>query len=532
MSKPHPEYEALYAAVCAAPEDDTPRLVLADWLDEHDDPHRAAFIRAQIGLAQARESDPHAAAVFDFFSDGSQAWGGYCDPAAISPTVARMVALEAQAKKHKSKAQKRWKAALPPRKSSTIYSYQRGFPYCILLNNVKQYVRQAEEGGAEPFPGYELLIGSRNESELDALLACGRLAGATAFGGNHLDSPEFVRKLGAHNDARHLQRLRLYPHSNTPAILAALAAEKNWARLRHLYVYAYGEGAYLPDEFLRAKHFQGLQSLQFELSEMTGASAAALARMKWPHLRTLAICGSQLDATGAKGIAAEVFPELRTLTLSHNRVGNAGAAALAGARKMNALATLDLSYDDITDGKALAKLIAGPVFPELVGLNLMANGCRALDAKVLTAPGRGPKLRLLSLRHCALGSKSAEALARAPALTGLVALDLAGNKIGDAGVKAIVKYARWDGLTCLDLSGAKITAAGVRALVAWPQVAQLAHLDLGGNPIGLGGAKELAACPALKKCRKLVVPFVDRGLCEKGEKLLRDAFGKRLSFGH
>jgi uncharacterized protein (TIGR02996 family) len=40
-------FDALYAAVLAAPADDTPRLVLADWLDESGDPDRAEFIRAQ-----------------------------------------------------------------------------------------------------------------------------------------------------------------------------------------------------------------------------------------------------------------------------------------------------------------------------------------------------------------------------------------------------------------------------------------------------------------------------------------------------
>ena len=52
-----PEYAALFAAVCAAPDDDTPRLVLADWLDEHDDPHRAAHMRAEVQLHRLREAD-------------------------------------------------------------------------------------------------------------------------------------------------------------------------------------------------------------------------------------------------------------------------------------------------------------------------------------------------------------------------------------------------------------------------------------------------------------------------------------------
>ena len=42
---------ALMAAILANPDEDTPRLVLADWLDEHGDKHdqaRAEFIRLQI----------------------------------------------------------------------------------------------------------------------------------------------------------------------------------------------------------------------------------------------------------------------------------------------------------------------------------------------------------------------------------------------------------------------------------------------------------------------------------------------------
>lgn len=52
----HPEYAALLRAIGAAPDDDTPRLVAADWLDEHGDADRAAFIRAQVELARLEAS--------------------------------------------------------------------------------------------------------------------------------------------------------------------------------------------------------------------------------------------------------------------------------------------------------------------------------------------------------------------------------------------------------------------------------------------------------------------------------------------
>ncbi len=43
---------ALLAAILAAPDDDAPRLVYADWLDEQGEGERAEFIRVQIELAR------------------------------------------------------------------------------------------------------------------------------------------------------------------------------------------------------------------------------------------------------------------------------------------------------------------------------------------------------------------------------------------------------------------------------------------------------------------------------------------------
>jgi uncharacterized protein (TIGR02996 family) len=55
--------DALLAAIRAQPDEDTPRLVFADWLDEHDDPDRAAFIRAQVELDRTEPWEPFAVRV-------------------------------------------------------------------------------------------------------------------------------------------------------------------------------------------------------------------------------------------------------------------------------------------------------------------------------------------------------------------------------------------------------------------------------------------------------------------------------------
>jgi uncharacterized protein (TIGR02996 family) len=55
----HPDELALLRAIAAAPDDDTPRLVLADWLDEHGQAIRAEFIRLQCAIARIEMQPRH-----------------------------------------------------------------------------------------------------------------------------------------------------------------------------------------------------------------------------------------------------------------------------------------------------------------------------------------------------------------------------------------------------------------------------------------------------------------------------------------
>src|SRR6187402_2898783 len=51
--------QGFLADIVANPADDTPRLVFADWLEDHGQTHRAEFIRLQCRLATMPEDDPH-----------------------------------------------------------------------------------------------------------------------------------------------------------------------------------------------------------------------------------------------------------------------------------------------------------------------------------------------------------------------------------------------------------------------------------------------------------------------------------------
>src|SRR5579862_3514386 len=49
--------DAFLQAILESPDDDAPRLIYADWLEERDDP-RGEFIRVQCELAQMATDDP------------------------------------------------------------------------------------------------------------------------------------------------------------------------------------------------------------------------------------------------------------------------------------------------------------------------------------------------------------------------------------------------------------------------------------------------------------------------------------------
>src|SRR5690348_891572 len=51
-SQPMNTADALLRDICENPDDDTPRLVLADWLEEHGQPERAELIRVQCESAR------------------------------------------------------------------------------------------------------------------------------------------------------------------------------------------------------------------------------------------------------------------------------------------------------------------------------------------------------------------------------------------------------------------------------------------------------------------------------------------------
>src|SRR4051812_30016128 len=64
-NRPMTDGDALYRAILDAPDDNAPRLVWSDWLDEHGDPDRAAFVRDQCEWARLVPGHPRYAELLE-----------------------------------------------------------------------------------------------------------------------------------------------------------------------------------------------------------------------------------------------------------------------------------------------------------------------------------------------------------------------------------------------------------------------------------------------------------------------------------
>jgi uncharacterized protein (TIGR02996 family) len=76
--------DVFLAEILASPEDDTPRLIYADWLDDHGQYDRAELIRVQCELARMEEGHPRWAGLEAFEGDllahNGEAWLGELRP--------------------------------------------------------------------------------------------------------------------------------------------------------------------------------------------------------------------------------------------------------------------------------------------------------------------------------------------------------------------------------------------------------------------------------------------------------------------
>jgi hypothetical protein len=140
---------------------------------------------------------------------------------------------------------------------------------------------------------------------------------------------------------------------------------------------------------------------------------------------------------------------LTHLNVAATGLGADGLAALMQSKRLQNLATLDLSYNPL--GSWPAALASASAWRTLRTLDVAECGLGDDDIASLTAATAAPCLRSISLAYNSVGSRGARALASWPVLPQLWELNLHENIIGDDGLVALAASRAAQMLLELDL---------------------------------------------------------------------------------
>lgn len=453
-------HEAFLADIAEHPDDDAPRLIYADWLDDHGGDEgraRAEFIRAQCELYRLDRPDNPldvmghpAGAVFrgEFQWCQRALWSG------DAPEVVerRQLLLTRQRQLWEAHGET-WLAAIP-RWAREHCRFERGFLGGVHVR-LAQFVKSA---GAlvRRHPVRHVSFADAVLSRLDELGDCPALA---SFRSLNLDG------LGGSPDA-----------------FGARGA------------FQLAASPYLPPLTALSLVYQGIAA---------DGVRALLARAELGGLRGLGLMGNFVYNEGAGVLARSAPPALAALDLNANGIEGEGVALLAGASSLANLTHLFLADNDLGVGGAQA-LASATWLPRLACLSLRGTGLNNIAVTHLTRAPAGA-LRALDLGANRVGDAGAEALARWPGLSSVTALSLSRNEICAAGAKALADSPHVTELRILNLGENRIGDDGVRALANSKALVSLESLLLADNRISSEALLALARSDNLLSLQSLQV---------------------------
>jgi uncharacterized protein (TIGR02996 family) len=394
--------DAFLHDILAHPDDDAPRLIYADWLDERGDP-RGEFIRVQCALARLDDEDP-------------RRW----------PLEEREQAL---LQAHKT----RWRESLT---NGLTGSFRRGFieAASMRLTECEDFFVEAERSLTHhPIRKLELIarFGLRivNERSTESLLRLtespllGQLHGLVMTGFSFNDG--IVRAFAASPYLRQLRELKL-----------SQISVDDVARLRELVV--------LPSlSDLTKLHLDHID-LSVDVLRLL-VNSSGLRKLSCLHLS-----GNRLSHEAIAVLAeSRLLGQLETLHLDYNILGDAGAISIRDWPSLPRLKRLSLRRNQFFAG-GMQALAEAPALRGLISLNLFDNiSCDA--GAIALAAGDWPCLRALNLRFNGIGDLGVRAIAQAKSLGHLTHLDLTTNRITAAGGRALAESSALANLSRLDL---------------------------------------------------------------------------------
>ena len=270
----------LLMACRASPNDDRPRLMYADWLEEHDQPNRAAYIRMQCKLANPT--------------------GG------TTPNEALV------------------------QKSRLVFSTHRAewdapFQKAFATDDIKIV--------------YDRGLPSQVRMPLDAFVARGNMLQTDAPTITGLDLAAYhigdtgAKTLAVSPNLTNLTSIKLSMNGIGSTGVQALAASSHLANLTSLNLAVNGIGNTGAQALAASSHFANLTYLNLAVNGIGNTGAQAVSASPYlTKLTSLNLAGNGIGDSGAQALAASpALGNLTYLNLAVNRIGITGAQALASS---------------------------------------------------------------------------------------------------------------------------------------------------------------------------------------------------------
>jgi uncharacterized protein (TIGR02996 family) len=493
----HPDQSALYRGIVANPHDDLPRLVYADWLEEHGRDERAEFIRVQCALAHSTPDD-----------------AGHYDLLERERELAEILEEELRAEEPE----------LPPG-FRAAYSHSRG-----MLDGVRLDWRDPDMPTGQTVSDLEAVA---ELLPLCRLEHCGE-SGYEPEAANDQPDIAFLR----HTISQRLTSLSFRFTGSEPRIdqlEATLAASPNLGNLRELRLPTLQTDDERFAALARVETLPGLRSLRLNTRGLTVASNTAWRSAGWrprlthlileryrddylaliegcsfPALRSLHLTADTSDGLMQQLHADAVFPRLTSLTLDsrdpypHRHIdcrvpldrplreltlramdgGYPSFGQLFRSPGRRSLRSLTLVTPEAVRGW-LASLSAGASYPELRHLDLDLYGA---DRDTLLQLARAPVWATVTSLTLTCVHRVSEddwgeffRALHAPALRHLTTQDL---QLQNAGGLALAENRTLAGLRRLEIRFNvlnRLSSKALKALLSAPQFQNLLVLTLSGT---------------------------------------------------
>jgi uncharacterized protein (TIGR02996 family) len=519
----NPVNPALEAAVIANAEDDTPRLVYADWLDENGDPDRAAFIRTQCALWNKDPADEDYVDLMELrwelairIKPSRAEWLApqcdlrlltvsgmlsYVDRGIHSPVERGFPYLASMKGEYDEEFPARARAQelrdyLPELfRTTTIRGFRFGLPMTRHLGAILGSAA-ASELSSLAFQN----VSQHTGGAIKALVGSGAIQSLKRLELSHIETEEDAVAF-ANTSMPQLHML----HGLTglaircpTSPLKQLLASSTFSRLTDASIHF--------DPSIADVGWAGIAELPrlhtLDVASFYGAKPAELGRARWfPYLVRLKGSSGPLTVAGAETMAALSMPRLKWLELYDNKIGNDELRHLAKSSLFEQLCVLSLSRQAIGD-RGVAMIASSPCAKQLRQLRLGDNAFGKSGLNLIAKEGTFPSLTTLDLRSSRKQKASSTEMAaflRSFSIPCLKHLSLHGWEVGDEGAKALAENPAFANLTWLDLYRTRIGDAGLRALANSPYLRGLIHLDVNENPCrwDLDELRKIGAFPAI-----------------------------------